>query len=114
MRRCGPAAGPTTWLLPEQLRAADSAQRIHAVKSLAKRPKEADLVVPALAAALKDEDAFVRRDAAEALGRLGSRARNASPELLAALKDKNRQVRKTASAALKKVDPEGAMKGKSP
>ena len=62
---CG---GPSSKVCLEQLRSKNSAERLRAVKALAKKGREADVIAPALAVALKDEDAFVRRDAAEALG----------------------------------------------
>jgi hypothetical protein len=92
----------------DQLHAKDSAQRLHAVKALARRTAEAEVVVPALAEALKDEDTFVRRDAARALGDLGPSARPALPALLVALRDKDGAVRKAAGEALRKIDAEAA------
>jgi HEAT repeat protein len=50
--------------------------------------------VPALAAALKDQDSFVRCFAAEALGRIRENAKEAVPELAAALKDQDSFVRR--------------------
>ena len=66
------------------------------------------MTVPALAGALRDEDAFVRRDAAEALGKLGAAARAAVPDLAAATRDRNAEVRREAAKALKRIDPETA------
>ena len=83
-------------------------------KALGASRTERDLVVPALAGALKDENAFVRRDAAEALGKIGREAREATPALAAALKDRNHAVKKAATEALKKVDPQAAMKAGTP
>jgi HEAT repeat protein len=91
-----------------QLHSGDAAQRLHAVHALGDRGAEAPLVAPALAEALKDENAFVRRDAAAALGKIGPEAKPAVPALLAAHKDKERNVRKAAAEALKKIDPQAA------
>jgi HEAT repeat protein len=86
-----------------QLGDRDSAQRLRAVKALGGRRSEADIVVPALAGALQDENAFVRRDAAEALGAIGPEARPAAPALTAALRDRNAPVRRAAARALEKL-----------
>jgi HEAT repeat protein len=90
----------------DQLRAADSAARLRAVKALGDRKSEAARVVPALAEALQDRDAFVRRDAARALGKFGPSARPALPALQLLLKDRNASVRKAAAQACKAIDPE--------
>jgi HEAT repeat protein len=91
-----------------QLHSGDAAERLHAVQALGGRAAEAPVVVPALAEALKDENAFVRRDAAVALGKIGPQAQPAVPALLAARKEKERSVRKAADEALKMIDPEAA------
>jgi HEAT repeat protein len=98
---CG--ARPTTDVV-EQLKAKDSAERLHAIRALVERPAEAAVVVPALSEALKDSDPFVRRDAAHALARLGPEARPALGALRPLLKDRNQGVRKAAADALKKID----------
>src|SRR5438067_1190359 len=85
----GGCGGKSTADWVDQLHAKDSAQRLHAIKALARRPAEAEVVVPALAEALKDEDTFVRRDAARALGDLGPAAKSALSPLLLALRDKD-------------------------
>jgi HEAT repeat protein len=102
--------GPSTSDQLEQLRSQNSAQRLHAVKGLGQRGAEADVVVPALAEALKDPDAFVRRDAAAALGKIGPEARGALPALLVAWRDRNQRVRQEAGKALKRIDPDAAGK----
>jgi HEAT repeat protein len=89
----------------QQLRSGDGSQRLHAIRALENRGTEAPVVVPALAEALRDENAFVRRDAAAALGKLGAEARPAVLALQAARKDRERSVRSAAGAALKKIDP---------
>jgi HEAT repeat protein len=93
----------TEWV--DQVKAQDSAERLHAIRALGERPTEAAVVVPALSAALKDRDPFVRRDAAHALAKLGPEARPALPALRPLLKDRNHGVRKAATEALKKIDP---------
>jgi HEAT repeat protein len=102
---CG---GPSSKVSIEQLRSKNSAERLHAVKALAKKRREAEVVAPALAVALKDENAFVRRDAAEALGELGAGAKPAFSALEEAARDKNAEVRKQAANALKRIDPQAA------
>jgi HEAT repeat protein len=99
---CG---GKSTTDRLEQLRSPEATQRLHAVKALGEKRSEASQVVPALARALADEDAFVRRDAAQALGQFGPEGREALPALRALLKDRNAAVRRAASGALKKIDP---------
>ena len=97
-----------------RLRSPESSERLHAVKALGDRPKEADVVVPALADALHDEDAFVRRDAAEALGRIGPASRPGIPALVGALRDANGAVRREAARALRRIDPATAGAGPAP
>jgi hypothetical protein len=104
---CG---GKSTGEWIAQLRSKSSAERLHAVKALAAKGREAEVVTPALADALKDEDAFVRRDAAEALGELGAGAKPAFPALLAAARYKNAGVRQKATEALKRIDSEATAK----
>jgi HEAT repeat protein len=94
----------------QQLHGKEAAQRLHAVKALGERCAEADVVVPALAETLRDEDAFVRRDAAAALGKIGAGAKTAVPALLAAMQDRNAGVRQEAARALKRIDPEAGAK----
>ena len=107
---CGCGARSTAeWI--DQLHAKDSAERLHAVQALARRPGEAAVVVPALAEALTDEDTFVRRDAAKALGAFGPAAKPALPALLVSLRDKHAAVRKAVADALRKIDAEAAARG---
>jgi HEAT repeat protein len=102
----GCAGRPTQdWI--EQLGSKDGSERLHAIRALSERPADAEAIVPALSAVLKDRDPFVRRDAALALAKLGTSARGALPALQPLLKDHNRQVRRAASEAVKKVNPEG-------
>jgi HEAT repeat protein len=71
-------------------------------------PAQAERVVPALAAALRDENGYVRHDAAAALGKLGPAAAGAVPALVSVLADKEKSVRTATAAALKKIDPAAA------
>jgi HEAT repeat protein len=86
-----------------QLKAKDGADRLHAIRALSERPRDAEVVVPALSEALRDSDPFIRRDAAQALAKLGADARAAVPALRPLLKDRNQQVRRAASQALQKI-----------
>ncbi len=99
-------AGKSTKEWVEQLGSSGAAERLHAVKALAERKGEAGEIVPALAAILKDENAFVRRDAAEALGEMGAGEKAAVPALLAAIKDQNPGVLKEAAKALHRIEAE--------
>lgn len=99
----GCSSRPTSeWVA--QLQTADGAHRLHAIHALGERPAEAATVVPALSAALKDGDPFIRRDAALALARIGPEARAALPALQPLLKDRNQHVRKAATEAVSKID----------
>lgn len=73
-----------------------------AYKALAKIGKPA---VPALIAALKDKDNWVRESASMALGTIGHDAKAAVPTLAEALKDKDFGVRLMAAAALGLIGP---------
>ncbi|HEY7155618.1 MAG TPA: HEAT repeat domain-containing protein [Gemmataceae bacterium] len=104
---CGGKA-TTEWVA--QLRDKDSAQRLRAIKALGEKRSEPDTVVPALAQALSDENAFVRRDAARALGRFGPAALSAVPDLRVAAKDRNQHVRQAATEALQIIAPDDRKK----
>src|SRR6266511_2269526 len=67
---------------------------------------EAKEAVPALAAALKDRDQFVRLYAARALRRMGAEAKEAAAALIAALKDQDSSVRASAADALGRMGAE--------
>jgi HEAT repeat protein len=100
---CGDATGESI----AQLHAKDAALRLHAVKALGDRTRDAARSVPALTEALQDQDAFVRRDAAHALGKFGADAKPASQALTTTARtDKNLHVRKAAADALKLIDPD--------
>lgn len=79
---------------PDQYRAAEALGR------LGPAAKDA---VPALAAALKDPERFVRMSAARALGQLGAASKEALPALAAALNDSDSFVRGTAARTLGRV-----------
>jgi HEAT repeat protein len=99
---CG--SQPTADLVA-QARTGDGSEKVHAIRSLGDRPKDADRSVPVLIELLANEDAFIRRDAAQALGRLGPKAGSAVTALRTATRDKNAHVRRAAADALQKVDP---------
>jgi hypothetical protein len=77
----------------------DADERFFAIKALGGIGPAA---APALAAALKDDDARVRRRAAEALVSMGPAA---APTLVAALKDGDAGVRWWAAEALQRIGP---------
>lgn len=107
---CAGGCGKSTADWAEQLRAPDPKLRLHAVHALQERVGERATVLPALTAALKDEDHYVRRDAARALEQFEPPATEAVPELVTLLKDKEISVRRAAGRALKKIDPAAAVK----
>ena len=84
----------------EDLKSSDYQIHSRATDALRQIGKEA---VPALIAALKDEDADVRRSAATALGKIGAEAKEAIPSLTDALKDEDADVRNNAAEALSKI-----------
>ncbi len=106
----GGCAGKSTAEWIELTKSKDSAERIHAVKALAERTREASAVVSAIADLLKDPDAFVRRDAAAALRKFGADAKPAIPALLVAQSDKNVHVRDEAVKSIREIDPTIATK----
>jgi vesicle coat complex subunit len=75
--------------------------RIMVVDALGKIMGQA--AVPALIAALKDQDSLVRTEAASALGQIGQPA---VPALIAALKDQDSEVRSQAALALGQIGKE--------
>jgi HEAT repeat protein len=101
---CG--SSKSTGELIDLAKSQDSSDRTRAVLLLSERGTEADTVVPVLAAALKDENAFVRRDAARGLGRIGTAASAAIPELKTATRDRNQHVRQAATDALRQIAPD--------
>jgi HEAT repeat protein len=104
----GCAPSTDDWI--RQSKDADVVKKREALRALGPRIAEADRVVPALAAALADQNIYVRRDAAIALAKFGPEAREAVPALTAALNDKDQRLREMAGKALKKIDVGGASK----
>jgi HEAT repeat protein len=103
---CAAGCGKTTADWAAQLQSSDPRARLHAVHALDERSGDRETVLPALLAALRDEDVYVRRDAARALGRLAPPAREeAVPALQPLLRDREPSVRKAAAEALRKIDP---------
>jgi hypothetical protein len=97
-----PAAPPPTY---QELAAQGKAERLGALRKLARRQDDAALeVLGALAA--QDPDATVRRIAATALGNIGGEA--VMPALEAALADADVEVRIQAMRGLHAIDPEAA------
>jgi HEAT repeat protein len=92
------------WL--QQLSDPDASRRREAIRELS--GADANRAVPALTAALRDENHYVRREAATALGKFGSAAISAVPALTAALKDSEKSVRAAAQTALKRIDSRAA------
>lgn len=68
-------------------------------------PGAAD-AVPALIAALRDPESFIRRDVAWALGDMGAVATGAVPALMTALRDPEWSVRFAAAFALGEIGPD--------
>jgi hypothetical protein len=64
--------------------------------------------VPALAEALKSEDADVRLKAVQVLARMGSDAKEAVPDLVVLLDDPDERIRKAATRTLGRIGPEAA------
>ena len=77
--------------------------RVEAAWAVGGPSSGAQEVLPALAAALNDEDPIVRADAAWMLGHLGPVAVSAVPALTAALKDDDADVRSKAASALEAI-----------
>lgn len=83
-----------------QLAAEDAVSRRRAIAALADLGPDAAPAAPALAAALEDDNPFVREAAAGALGKIGPGAAAALSALTAALDDPDRGVRRSAADAL--------------
>lgn len=71
--------------------------------NLGRLQKNPELVVPALIAALADEEAQLRESAADALGEFGVRAAAAVPHLRLRLDDPQKSVRIAATNALEAI-----------
>src|SRR5262245_40462477 len=66
-------------------------------------PQQAQEAVPALTAALKDQEKYVRLAAAYSLARFGTSARDALPALKETLNDKDPKVREAAAYAYRQI-----------
>jgi HEAT repeat protein len=88
--------------LVKQLKAAEADKRREAAEAIGKVGKEAKAAAPALIAALKDSDLFVRVFAAQSLGEIDADPKTAVPALAAALRDK-KEVQETAIVSLRKL-----------
>ena len=86
----------------EELKDEDENGRCRAAFALGLLGRAAEVAVPALIGALKDEDREVRRNAAEALGQIGPAA---VPALIKALKGQDGIPRLGAAEALGKIGP---------
>ena len=84
--------------------------RDEALEALAEIGSDAKPALPAIDAALNDEDGLIVSRAAETLGHIGPDARPAVPKLIQALKDGRMFVSDSAAEALKKIDPDAAAK----
>jgi HEAT repeat protein len=72
------------------------------------------VLVSALAEALRHEHAVIRAGAADVLAQLGPAAKATVPLLLELTKDKSKVAREAAAASLEKIDPEAAKKASRP
>jgi HEAT repeat protein len=97
------AAAVPFWI--ELLDSDDELDRIGATSALLRLGPEAEVAVPALAKALKDESVSVRKQAGEVLGAIGPEAQAAVPALLEATRDEELFVRMNAAWALKEIAP---------
>jgi HEAT repeat protein len=93
---------PTSYWI-DTLQAGKDTAREHAAHVLGKVGAEDPGVIPALMAALKDQNFIVRKNAAIALGENGPAAKSVTPALVETLKDDNPVVRREAAVALAKV-----------
>jgi HEAT repeat protein len=91
---------PMTAPLILALQRGPAQQRLFAANLLGAKGAEATGAIPALTAALEDEDAGVRQAAAESLGQLTAYDDAALPALLGALNDPDADVRESAVNAL--------------
>jgi HEAT repeat protein len=92
-------------LLVERARDADEQVAINAIDALSNMGAAAEPAEPALRAALKADNPWLRRHATEALGILGSSARLAVGDLADALCDEQPYVRFNTATALARIGP---------
>lgn len=95
----------STAQLIADLKAPEALTRLKAVRTLPQRKEDAAQVIPALIAALQDQDAEIRKGAAFGLGAFGVQGKDAIPALQTALHDREADVRKAAGIALSYIDP---------
>jgi HEAT repeat protein len=100
LAKIGPE-GPA--LFEELLKERDSATRLECLKTLGRAGNATREAVPALIAALGDNDREVRILAAHVLGQIGPGAREAVEALNRAAQDSDKDVKETARKALEKV-----------
>ena len=91
---------PMTAPLVIALQRGPSQQRMFSANVLGEKGAEATAAIPALAAALKDDDTGVRQAVAKSLGQLTAYDDTALPALLGALNDPDEGVRESAVNAL--------------
>lgn len=102
---CSGCARRSTDQLIVDLKSAQEAVRLRAVRLLPQRKGDAEKIVPALAESLQDRDGDVRWSAAIGLGYFGESAASAIPALQAAEHDSDARVREAAAVALARIDP---------
>ena len=106
LHEMGPKAARTRDSLIRKLRQDPSFRvRWQAARTLTQVEKNATAIIPALIAAIEDEDSIVRIEAMESLGKLQEAAIEAVPALRQALQDRDYSVRQAAVEGLGKVGP---------
>jgi HEAT repeat protein len=95
----------TTDELLADLNSTHERDRIIAVRLLPDHKADADKVVPALIACLKDDGGDIRLSAAIGLGNFGATAKDAIPALREAERDRDVRVIRAAGVALTRIDP---------
>jgi WD40 repeat protein len=112
--RVGPNATAAFPALMSALGDADLGARRKLTEKFWSNKMDQQVLVSALAEALRHEHAVIRAGAADALAQLGPAAKAAVPLLLELTKDKSKVAREAAAAALEKIDPEAAKKASRP
>jgi HEAT repeat protein len=101
----GPVAREGASILVQGLKYPDSGTRMSAAGALGQIDAPSALVVPALIAALADENDAVRGNACISLGSFGLAAVNATPKLLSLMSEQRYYSRVYAAGALWRIDP---------